>query len=151
MRQAPEPSLSVMRVRRYGATNKGRDPYESWFVWAGQSELELSEVWAIYKRRFSIEHGFRFDKQDLLWCQPRLRMPEQFELWTQLVSMVHDELIVGEELGLAVLRPWESVHRTVSPQQIRRGLGGIMVELGSPDRPSQSRGKWVGRAFGAKV
>ena len=151
LRQAPELSLSVMRVRRFGATNKGRDPHESWFVWAGQSELELSEVWAIYKRRFSIEHGYRFDKQDLLWCQPRLRLPDQFELWTGLVSMVHDELIVAEGLGLAVLRPWESPHREVSPQQVRRGLGGIMAELGSPARPCQSRGKGTGRAFGAKV
>ena len=50
--------LSVIRVRRFGASGKRRDPLESWFVWSGQSELELSEVWATYKRRFSIEHGF---------------------------------------------------------------------------------------------
>jgi len=120
-------------------------------VWSGQSELELSEVWATYKRRFSIEHGFRFDKQDLLWCQPRLREPRQFEVWTALVSMVHDELVVAEGLGLGVLRPWESRYRPLSPQQIRRGLGAIMDELGSPARPSQSRGKGKGRAFGAKI
>lgn len=151
LRQAPQMALSIIRVRRYGATNKQRDPIESWFVWAGQSELELSEVWSTYKRRYSIEHGYRFDKQDLLWCQPRLRRPEQFELWTALVSMVHDQLIVAEGLGLAVLRPWESSHREVSPQQVRRGLGAIMDKLGSPARPCQSRGKGLGRSFGAKV
>jgi hypothetical protein len=151
LRQAPQLILSIIRVRRYSATNKKRDPAESWFVWAGQSELELSAVWPTYKRRYSIEHGYRFDKQDLLWCQPRLRMPSQFELWTALVSMVHDELIVAQELGLAMLRPWESRYREVSPQQVRRGLGGIMGELGSPARPCQSRGKGSGRSFGAKV
>lgn len=157
LRQAPQLPLSVMRVRRYGASGKRRDPLESWFVWSAQSELELSEVWAIYKRRFSIEHGFRFDKQDLLWAQPHLREPDQFELWTALVSMVHDELVVAEaeaeveDLGLAALRPWESRKRVLSPQQIRRGLGGIMNELGSPARKCQSRGKGRGRAFGAKI
>jgi hypothetical protein len=151
LREAVDLSLRVIRVRRYGASGKQRDPIESWFVWAGQSELELKEVWATYKRRFSIEHGYRFDKQDLLWSQPRLREPEHFELWTQVVSLVHDELIVAEGLGLGVLRPWESRQREISPQQLRRGLGAIMGELGSPARRCQSRGKGVGRSFGAKI
>lgn len=151
LREAPALSLSVIRVRRFGASGKRRDPVESWFVWSGQSALELSEVWATYKRRYAIEHGFRFDKQDLLWCQPRLREPSQFELWTGLVSLVHDELIVAESLDLSILRPWESRQRQLSPQQIRRGVGAIMDELGSPARPSQSRGKGWGRSFGAKV
>ncbi len=68
-----------------------------------------------------------------------------------LVSMVHDELVVAEDLGVGVLRPWESRYRALSPQQIRRGLGAIMDELGSPARPSQSRGKGWGRAFGARI
>ena len=151
LREAVDLSLRVIRVRRYGASGKQRDPIESWFVWAGQSELALSEVWATYKRRFSIEHGYRFDKQDLLWSQPRLREPEHFELWTQVVSLVHDELIVAEGLGLGVLRPWESRQREISPQQLRRGLAAIMGELGSPARRCQSRGKGVGRFFGAKI
>lgn len=151
LKEAVELKMNVIRVRRYGASGKQRDPLESWFVWVGQSEVELSEVWTIYKRRFSIEHGYRFDKQDLLWTQPRLREPTHFELWTQVVSMVHDELNVAEELGLGVLRPWESRQRPLSPQQIRRGLGAIMVELGSPARSCQSRGKGTGRSFGAKI
>src|SRR5438132_4526842 len=108
LRETPQLSLSVIRVRRYSASGKRRDPLESWFVWAGQTQIELSEIWATYKRRYSIEHGFRFDKQDLLWTRPRLREPKHFELWTALVSLVHDQLVVAEGLGLAVLRPWES-------------------------------------------
>ncbi len=30
-------------------------------------------------RRFGQKHGYRFDKQALLWETPRLRTPEQFE------------------------------------------------------------------------
>ncbi len=151
LRQAVGLALSIIRVRRYSASGKRRDPIESWFVWVGQSSLELAKVWPIYKRRYSIEHGFRFDKQDLLWTKPRLREPEHFELWTGLVSLVHDQLVIAEGLGRAVLRPWESSQRRPSPQQIRRGLAAILNELGTPARPSQKRGKGRGRAFGAKL
>ncbi len=155
LREAVGLNLRVIRVRREGASSTRRDPLESWFVWSGQGqdELELSQIWAIYKRRYSIEHGYRFDKQDLMWSQPRLRQPAQFELWTALVSMVHDELMIAESLGLSALRPWESRQRPLSPQQIRRGLGAgaIMRQLGSPARASQSRGKGWGRAVGAKI
>lgn len=151
LKEAPELSLSVIRVRRYGASGKRRDPLESWFMWVGQTRLELSQVWPTYKRRYAIEHGYRFDKQDLLWTQPRLREPAQFELWTALVSLVHDQLMLAQDLGGAGLRPWESKNRPVSPQQIRRGLAAIMAELGSPAKPSQSRGKGRGRVLGAKI
>jgi hypothetical protein len=100
LREAPQLNLSIIRVRRGGARGKKRDPVESWFVWVGQSELELAEVWATYKRRYAIEHGYRFDKQDLLWSQPRLRLPCQFELWTALVSIVHAELHLAAALGM---------------------------------------------------
>jgi hypothetical protein len=151
LREAPQLSLSVIRVQRSGASGKKRDPVISWFVWAGQTKLELSEVWPTYKRRYSIEHGFRFDKQDLLWTQPRVRYPAQFELWTSLVSIAHDQLHLAEALGLQTLRPWESKARPPSPQQIRRGLGRIMGQLGSPAKAVKSRGKGHGRAVGAKV
>jgi hypothetical protein len=150
LREVPELSLSVIRVKRFGASGKRRDPVESWFVWSGQTEVELEQVWPLYKRRYAIEHGFRFDKQDLLWTQPRLREPEHFELWTSLVSVVHDEVHLAEGLGVEVWRPWENQSRPPSPQQIRLGLGRIIGKLGSPARPPKVRGKGVGRAFGAK-
>lgn len=148
----PSLSLQLIRVRRHSATGRARDPFESWFVWSGAGEIEASEVWATYKRRYSIEHGFRFDKQNLLWTKPRLREPGDFERWTALVSFVHNELVLAEGLEVGELRPWENNRRTLSPQQIRRGLGSaaIMVELGDPTRQCQKRGKGRGRTFGSK-
>jgi DDE superfamily endonuclease len=151
LRENPPLPLSVIRVQRYGASGKRRDPRESWFVWIGKTPLALSQVWGWYKRRYAIEHGFRFDKQDLLWTKPRLRQPEQFELWTALVSLVHNQLIIAQGLDLAELRGWESRQRPASPQQIRGGLAKIMPQLGTPARPSLKRGKGQGRAFGAKL
>lgn len=151
LRKAPALELSIIRVQREGASGKARDPKESWYVWVGQTELELVQAWSYYKRRYSIEHGYRFDKQDLLWEQPRLRYPAQFELWTGLVSFVHDQLQLAQGLGLEVLRPWESSQRVPSPQQIRRGLAGIIEKLDNPARPSKVRGKGRGRDAGSKI
>jgi len=151
LREAPELSLSVIRVKRFGASGKPRDPLESWYVWSGQTELDLKQVWAYYKRRYSIEHGYRFDKQDLFWENPRLCYPSQFQLWTNVVTLVHNQLQITQGLGLEVLRPWESSQRQPSPQQIRRGLVGIIAQLGSPARTSKVRGNGKGRAVGAKV
>src|SRR5438045_1562426 len=69
--------MTVIRVLRPRATNKERDPRESWFVWVGDQQADVAEVAMGYALRFSQEHGYRFDKQALLWQEPRLHSPEQ--------------------------------------------------------------------------
>ncbi len=71
--------VTVFRVIRQGATGQKRDPRVSWFIWVGEPLLPLSEIWPTDRRRSRPEHGFRFEKQDLLWTAPRLRTPEQFQ------------------------------------------------------------------------
>ena len=51
---------------RQGTVQSLRDPQESWFLWTGQDALPLSEVVPGYKRSYSMEHGYRFDKLALL-------------------------------------------------------------------------------------
>ena len=41
------------------------------------------------------EHGYRFDKQSLMWEQVRLHTPEQFERWSHVVAIVHNHLILA--------------------------------------------------------
>jgi hypothetical protein len=64
---------------------KARDPKESWFLWIAENSIPLQQVTPGYKGRYGQEHGYRFQKQALLWSQSRLRTPEQFERWTQVV------------------------------------------------------------------
>lgn len=104
-----------------------------------------------YARRFGQEHGYRFDKQALLWEKPRLRTPEQFERWSLVVAMVHNHLVLGRGLVQAQLHPWESKQRPPTPQQVRRGFGKLLPRLGTPARPPKPRGKAKGRVKGAKV
>src|SRR6266581_2622871 len=106
----------------------------------------LSRVCSLYKRRYCQEHGYRFQKQDLLWDQPRLRTPEQFERWTLLVAAVHNQLVLARPLVAAVRLPWESPTRPVTPQQVRRAMAGILAILGTPAhaRHPSAENRWAG-------
>ncbi len=141
--------VTVIRVVRQRATDRPRDPRESWFLWDGEVDACLPEVALGYRRRYSHEHGYRFDKQALLWAEPRLRTPAQFERWSQIVAIVHNLLVLARPQVQATLRPWETRHRPASPQQVRRAMAKIVVQLGTPARPPKPRGKSPGRPKGA--
>ena len=147
--KAREVVVSVIRVTRHGAADTERDPRTSWFVFAGEELPPLGEVPALYARRYSLEHAFRFDKQDLMWEEARLRTPEQFGVWTDIVSCVHNELFLAREQA-ASRRDWERKEGKPSPSQVRRGMAGIIAQLDTPSRPVRLRGKSKGREKGSK-
>jgi hypothetical protein len=144
-------AITVIRVIRPRARDTKRDPRVSWFWWLGEALPPLSEIPQLYGRRFGQEHGYRFLKQDLLWAAPRLRTPEQFERWTDLVSLVHNHLVLARPLVEAQRRPWERNGRPATPRQVRRAMGQVIAQLGTPARSPQRRGKSPGRAPGATV
>jgi hypothetical protein len=65
-----------------------------------------------------------------------------------VVAIAHNHLILAAPLVQAQVRPWESKHRPVSLQQVRRGLGKLLAQLGTPARPPKPRGKSKGRSKG---
>jgi len=143
--------VTVIRVVRPCASGKKRDPRESWFLWDGSAQVSLPEVALDYRRRFSQEHGYRFDKQSLLWAVPRLRTPAQFERWSQVVAIVHNHLVLACPQVQAELHPWETSQRRASPQQVRRAMAKIVTQLGTPARPPKPRGKSPGRPKGTLI
>lgn len=151
VKQARYLEMTVIRVVRSHATNKERDPRVSWFVWIGDQAVDVVQVALGYVLRFGQEHGYRFDKQCLLWEQPRLRTPEQFERWSHIVAIAHNHLVLARDLVQAERRPWESKQRMPTPQQVRHGMHKLLVGLGTPARPPQPRGKSKGRVKGAHV
>lgn len=141
--------VSVIRVHRPSAAGTDRDPQVAWWVFEGEQMPPLELIPQHYACRYSIEHAFRVDKQDLLWECVRLRTPEQLERFTQVVACVRNQLCLAR--GLCELRqPWESPHRQASPSQVRRGMRAIMNHLGTPARRCQPRGYSPGRAKGTK-
>ncbi len=144
--------LTALCLTRPTAADTSRDRRETWFWWLGGRPLPpLAEVARLYPRRFSIEHGYRFDKQDLLWTAPRLRTPAQMERWTDIVALVHNEIGLVRAQAPALHRPWENTARPLSPRQVRRVLARIIAQEGTPAAPPRPRGKSPGRARGTVV
>lgn len=143
-REAPQTPVSVIRVLREAARDSKRDPRESWFVWTGPQDILLEQVRACYRKRFSQEHGYRYLKQDLLWTQAHLRTPEQVERWSWIVACACNQLLLSKQLGQAVLRPWESKQRAVTPRQVRRVMPSILSQVGTPATSPKPRGKSPG-------
>lgn len=143
-KKARHVNVSAIRVTRHGAADTKRDPRVSWFVFRGQEMPPLAEIPALYARRYSLEHGYRVDKQDLLWETPRLRTPQQFEHWTNLVACVRNQLFLSRDLAGAMRQAWESKERANTPAQVRRCMGRIIAELGTPARVCRPRGNASG-------
>ncbi len=139
-KKAPQVRLSLLRVTRHGATDTKRDPKVRWFVFLGSEMPPLAQIAAVYARRYSLEHAYRVDKQALLWEQPRLRTPKQFEHWTDIVACVRNQLFLARPWAGGLRQGWESSRRASTPQQVRRCMGPIIATLGTPARVCRARG-----------
>jgi hypothetical protein len=151
LRKARSVEMAVIRVVRASARATKRDPRESWFWWLGGERPPLQEIPELYGRRYGQEHGYRFDKQELLWGKVRVRTPEQMQRWTDIVASVRNQVVLARSRVAPERRAWERAGREVTPGQVRRALGRIIAEVGTPARPPQPRGKSPGRALGARV
>jgi len=98
LRTARWVEVSLIQIIRHGASGKARDPKISWFVWKGQPSAPLAEISPTYRLRYSHEHGYRFDKQELLWDEPRLSTPQRTERWTHIVACAHNLLVLARPL-----------------------------------------------------
>lgn len=145
--QARDLSLSVIRVERQAARETKRDPRVSWFVTLDDL-VPLEQVTARYSLRFSEEHLFRFLKQDLLWLAARVRTPEQMERWSWIVALAFLQLYLARDVAHTALLPWEAKGRPLTPRQVRRAMPTLLVQVGTPIRACQPRGKAPGRAKG---
>jgi hypothetical protein len=143
-KKARKHPVSVIQVIRHGAKDTKRDPKVSWFLFWGVDMPAPQQIPALYARRYNLEHAYRTTKQNLLWETPRLRTPEQFSHWTDVVSLVRNELFLARDLVTAQRQPWERSCRTRTPEQVRRGIGRIIATLGTPARVCQPRGYCAG-------
>ncbi|MGH2412089.1 MAG: transposase [Chloroflexota bacterium] len=144
--------ITVVCLARAAAAGTKRDPHDTWFWWlGGQALLPLADLARLYPRRFGIEHGYTFDIGDLLWTAPHLHTPTQMEHWTDMVRAVHNEIGLARDLVRAQRLPWEATTRPLTPRQVRRALGRIIVQVGTPAAAPRPRGKSPGRAHGAVI
>jgi hypothetical protein len=132
--------LTIIQVIRPQAPDSERDPRISWFVYRGQDPQEgMAQVALLYCLRFGQEHGYRFDKQALLWTEPRLRTPEQFDLWSQIVAIVHNHVVVARDLVEA--EPVGKQATYAHPATSATRAGQIIAPLRDPCLPPQTSWK----------
>jgi hypothetical protein len=129
-----------------------RNPPTIWLLWQGPAAMPpIEEIPQYYRLRYCIEHTYRFDKQELNWAEPRLRTPEKFQAWTDIVACAHNQITVARQYHEALRQPWARHDTEATPQQVRAGLAAIIARLGTPAAPARQRGKSPGRSRGAVV
>jgi hypothetical protein len=148
LRTARDIELSLIQIIRHGASGRARDPKVSWFVCKGDRPVPLADISPSYRLRYSQEHGSRFDKQQLLWDEPRLSSPQRTERWTQIVVCTHNLLVLARPLLPCSYRAWERRSALPTLAQVRRAMPTLLQQLGTPARAPQPRGKAPGRAKG---
>ena len=114
-----------------------------WLWWAGPADaFDLAMLAQAYPHRFTLEHTFRFDKQDLGWTAHTPLDADQAQRWSWLILAAHAQLVLARPLVADRRLPWETrcAAHQLSPRRVRRGFRDITAALPSPARaPKPSR------------
>jgi hypothetical protein len=138
----------LVRIQAAHLPRSTRTPEPLWLAWLeAEPPADLGALWRWYAQRFTVEHGFRFAKHDLGWTTVRLRDPDAADRWTWLVALTSWQLWLARTTGAEQRLPWEhpQTDDRRTPHRVRRGMGPILLRLGSPVRPVRPRGKAPGR------
>jgi hypothetical protein len=134
--------ITVERLPRHTST-----PEPLWLAWIAASlPSDLLDLWRWYRRRFTIEQGFRFCKQDLGWTTIRPRHAHAADRWTWLLAAGLWQLWLARGLVADQQLPWEPPMQPerLSPGRVRRAFALLLMTVGSPARPPKTRGKSPG-------
>ena len=94
-----------------------KPPYASadaWLVWRSPFTPPLEQIADLYRLRFCIEHRIRFAKQSFHWAELRVRTPDQFDRWTDLLMLTMAQLALAHPLVPERHLPWKSPHRPLT-------------------------------------
>ncbi len=150
-RAGADTPFSIIRVQVERLPRRAKPPAALWLAWlGGPLPDDLHQLWRWYLRRFTVEHGFRFGKQQLGWTTVRPRDPEAADRWSWLVALAFWQLWLARPLVADARLPWEHprVPALLTPGRVRRAFGGLLLQLGTPARPPIPRGKSPGRQVG---
>jgi Transposase DDE domain len=127
-------------------------PQVRWLWWAGPADaFDLAMLARAYPHRFTIEHGFRFYKQDLFWTGHTPLDPDQAERWAWIVALAYTQLHLARPLVADQPRRWhkpQPVHR-LSPRRVRRDFRRVCATLPSPTNPPKTHKPGPGRPKGS--
>lgn len=150
--------FTLVRVVQYDPHGRPAFKKPLWLIVFGKRRHELSpcDIWEAYRRRYDIEHFFRFGKQRLLLTAYQTPDVEHEESWWQLAQMAYLQLYLAQELVEVLPRPWERnssqpKRGPASPAATQRGFGRVIRQIGTPAQPPKPRGNSPGRAEGTRM
>jgi hypothetical protein len=151
VQSAADAPFTVVRVQLERLPRHAKQPKPLWLAWiGGELPAELLELWRWYSLRVTVEHGFRFLKHDLGGTTVRPADPQAADRWSWLLALglwllgLVRPLVADQRLPWARPLPPERL----TPARVRRACGPVLLRLGTPARPVQTRGKAPGRRPG---
>lgn len=141
--QLAEQPFEVIRVT---CLDKDKKLKPLWLCWVGQTLPPLKNLYYLYLQRFTIEHWYRFLKQRLHWCLPKLKTPEQSQRWSDLMPIITWQLWLAREFVSERPLPWQKslTLDSLSPGRVAQSIGSIFTIIGTPAQPPKLRGKSPG-------
>jgi hypothetical protein len=115
-------------------------------------EITALDAYRSYRRRFDIEHFFRFSKQKLLFCAYQTPDLDHQISWWWFCCMAYWLLYHARHVARGVTRPWHKKRDSdapAGPGKVKRLFAiRIFPVLGSPCPPPINRVKSQGRRYG---
>lgn len=124
-----------------------------WLWWAGPADaFDLTVLADAYRHRFTIEHAFRFGKQDLFWTGHTPLDPAQAERWSWIVAFAYTQLRLARPVTADLRLPWEKhlPPDLLTPRRVRRGFRLVTANLPTPAKPPKPSRPGPGRPKGSK-
>lgn len=143
---------TVVLVEVQRLPRQTREPRKLWLWWHGPGKPDLDLLWRSYCRRFDLEHTFRFLKETLGWTTPKVRHPEQADLWTWLMIAAYTQLRLARSIVADRRLPWEKPLPAgrLTPCRVLRAFSSLLPDLGTPAEPPKPRGRSPGRPKGSR-
>jgi hypothetical protein len=140
-------------IIRQQTTPPGRAPQVRWLWWAGPADaFDLTVLAQAYAHRYTIEHMFRFLKQDLFWTGHTPLSAAQAERWTWIVALAYAQLHLSRPLAADHPAGWRKPVPIdqLSPRRVRRDFRRLCTPLPNPTNPPQNNRPGPGRPKGSK-
>lgn len=119
-----------------------------------RKEITAMDAYQSYRRRFDIEHFFRFIKQKLLFCDYQTPELDHQISWWWFCCTAYWLLYHVRHVAQGSTRPWHKIRdpkKPAGPGEVKRLFGAkIFLVLGTPSRPPTSREKSRGREIGTR-
>jgi hypothetical protein len=140
-REAADIPFGVLQAQVH--LEKERPPAPLWLAWQGPA-WPADLLWRAYQQRWPVEPSIRWRKEQLHWTLPQSQDQEACERWTMLVTLAQWTLYLARPLVQPRSLPWQQGQRELTPGRVRRGLGALFLQIGTPAAVCQRRGKSPG-------